>query len=71
MREPAAYGPQGRHQRAFDYIECWYDTRRRHSTLGYLSPTQYESSIRRSVRSASDCRLLVEAQAAVSFLLVI
>ena len=29
----------------FDYIEGWYNTRRRHSTLGYLSPTQYESSI--------------------------
>ncbi|WP_344222745.1 IS3 family transposase, partial [Kribbella sancticallisti] len=29
----------------FDYIEGWYNTRRRHSTLGYLSPTQYESTI--------------------------
>ena len=29
----------------FDYIEGWYNTRRRHSTLGYLSPTQYEASI--------------------------
>ncbi|MBP2351479.1 transposase InsO family protein [Kribbella aluminosa] len=29
----------------FDYIEGWYNTRRRHSTLGYLSPTQYESSL--------------------------
>jgi transposase InsO family protein len=29
----------------FDYIEGWYNTRRRHSTLGYLSPTQYESKI--------------------------
>jgi transposase InsO family protein len=28
----------------FDYIEGWYNTRRRHSTLGYLSPTQYEST---------------------------
>jgi transposase InsO family protein len=27
----------------FDYIEGWYNTRRRHSTLGYLSPTQYEA----------------------------
>ena len=23
----------------FDYIEGWYNTRRRHSTLGYLSPS--------------------------------
>jgi transposase InsO family protein len=29
----------------FDYIEGWYNTRRRHSTLGYLSPAQYESTI--------------------------
>ncbi|MFI6829431.1 IS3 family transposase [Kribbella sp. NPDC050241] len=28
----------------FDYIEGWYNTRRRHSTLGYHSPTQYEST---------------------------
>jgi putative transposase len=26
----------------FDYIERFYNHRRRHSTLGYLSPTQYE-----------------------------
>ncbi len=25
-----------------DYIECFYDTRRRHSTLDYLSPLEYE-----------------------------
>ncbi len=28
----------------FDYIQGWYNTRRRHSTLGYLSPTAYEST---------------------------
>jgi putative transposase len=26
----------------FDYIECFYNPRRRHSTLGYLSPMQFE-----------------------------
>ena len=26
----------------FDYIETLYNTKRRHSTLGYLSPVQYE-----------------------------
>ena len=26
----------------FDYIERFYNPRRRHSTLGYLSPVQYE-----------------------------
>ena len=28
--------------RIFWYIECFYNTRRRHSSLGYLSPTEYE-----------------------------
>ena len=26
----------------FDYIECFYNPRRRHSTLGYLSPIDFE-----------------------------
>jgi transposase InsO family protein len=28
--------------RLFWYIECFYNTRRRHSALGYLSPAEYE-----------------------------
>ncbi len=28
----------------FDYIEGWYNTRRRHSALDYLSPIVYERS---------------------------
>jgi putative transposase len=27
----------------FDWIETWYNRRRRHSSLGYLSPLEYES----------------------------
>ena len=27
----------------FDYIECFYSPRRRHSTIGYLSPTDFET----------------------------
>ena len=27
----------------FDYIEAFYNRKRRHSTLGYLSPTEYEA----------------------------
>ncbi len=29
----------------FDYIEGWYNTRRIHSSLGYRSPAEYESTI--------------------------
>jgi putative transposase len=28
----------------FDYIEGWYNPRRRHSALGYLSPVEYEKA---------------------------
>ncbi len=28
----------------FEYIEGWFNPRRRHSTLGYLSPEQYEAA---------------------------
>jgi transposase InsO family protein len=27
----------------FDFIESFYNPRRRHSTLGYLSPADYEA----------------------------
>jgi len=32
----------------FDYIERFYDPRRRHSTLGYLSPVQHEEQAKRA-----------------------
>ncbi len=31
-------------QAIFEYIEGWYNTRRRHSSLGYRSPAAYETS---------------------------
>ena len=31
-------------QAVFEYVEGWYNTRRRHSSLGYLSPAAYEAS---------------------------
>lgn len=27
----------------FEYLEVWYNRRRRHSSLGYLSPAEYEA----------------------------
>lgn len=32
-------------QAIFRYIETWYNPRRRHSTLGYLSPVEYEQQL--------------------------
>jgi len=38
---------EGRRQ-VFDYIEAFYNPRRRHSTLGYVSPNQFEEAAARS-----------------------
>jgi transposase InsO family protein len=32
------------HKAIFAWIEGWYNTRRRHSTLDYLSPAAYEAT---------------------------
>ncbi len=29
----------------FEWIEAWYNPRRRHSSIGDVSPTDYESSV--------------------------
>ena len=29
----------------FRYIETWYNRKRRHSTLGYVSPAEYEAQL--------------------------
>ena len=29
----------------FQWIECWYNRRRRHSSLGYLSPEAFEAQL--------------------------
>ncbi|MDX8055114.1 IS3 family transposase [Lentzea sp. BCCO 10_0798] len=37
------------HKAIFEYVEGWYNTRRRHSSLGYLSPATYEATRYRPV----------------------
>jgi putative transposase len=29
----------------FEYMECWYNQKRRHSSLGYVSPAEYEEQL--------------------------
>ena len=36
----------------FEYIEGWYNPRRRHSTPGYLSPAQYEQQHAEQLQTA-------------------
>ena len=37
----------------FEYIEVFYNQRRRHSTLGYRSPAVYERQVAPNVRAAT------------------
>lgn len=37
----------------FEYIKGWYNTRRLHSTLGYLGPAQYEARLHKADRQAA------------------
>ena len=43
----------GLHRAVFDYIEGWYNTRRLHSSLGYLSPAEYELTHHNAARQAA------------------
>lgn len=44
------YGLEDAQQRVFEYIEGYYNQRRRHSAIGYLSPAAFEQAIRRKCR---------------------
>jgi transposase InsO family protein len=41
----------GLRRAVFDYIEGWYNTRRLHSSLGYMSPARYEALIRQNLNN--------------------
>ena len=42
QRHPAALAGHD----VFDYIERFYNPKRRHSTIGYLSPVEFESRMK-------------------------
>jgi len=43
----------GLHRAVFEYIEGWYNSRRLHSTIGYLSPNKYEARLHNVNRQAA------------------
>ncbi|WP_156364933.1 IS3 family transposase, partial [Aeromicrobium sp. Leaf245] len=36
----------------FEYIEVWYNRKRIHSSLGYLTPLEFEKTMRNSKKAA-------------------
>ena len=46
----------------FDYIEVFYNQRRRHSTLGQISPAEFERQMRTSASLTKPSTKLDQAQ---------
>jgi transposase InsO family protein len=44
--------PREAHAAVAAFIDTWYNPERRHSTLGYVSPVQYEQQLRQLARAA-------------------
>ncbi len=44
---------EGARQKIFHYIEVWYNRKRRHSSLGYISPTDFEEKAIRETKTIS------------------
>ena len=40
----------------FAFLEGWYNTKRRHSRLGYLSPNEFERRAAATAKQAQDAR---------------
>ena len=40
-------------QDVFEYIEVWYNRRRKHSSIGYMSPVEYEQQWKKSTAKAA------------------
>ncbi len=47
----------------FRYIEIWYNRKRRHSTLGYVSPVEYEAQWEEAAQLLSLMRPIKSGQA--------
>ena len=45
--------PEEARTKIFDYLETWYNPRRRHSALDYLSPIEYERRYEESSNARS------------------
>ena len=41
-------------QEVFEYIEVWYNRQRRHSSLGYVSPAEFERRALTGAARATD-----------------
>ncbi len=52
LRDANFHSHREAHHAIFEFIEVWYNQERRHSTLKYLSPMQYERQLRQMARAA-------------------